>query len=264
MLTYYDKSAILGWGIDMPRSARLKSNSGIYHVILRGINRQRIFEDAEDYDRFLFLLNHYREACDVELYAWCLMPNHVHLLLKEGKLPLSAYFRRLGTSFVYWYNLKYERVGHLFQDRYKSETVEDDAYFLTALRYIHLNPVKAGLCGKPEEYPYSSYRGYFENSNLGTEFVLGLLDKEEFARYHEENAADSCMDITEQPRCRITDAKAKEIMTALCGCESVSEFQQLAEDRKEKVLSALLHAGGSIRQVSRLTGASFGIVRKYI
>ena len=136
----------------MPRTARLLSTTGFYHVILRGINRQRIFEDEEDYERFLFLLEHYKTICGYELFAYCLMPNHIHILIKEGKEALSTVFCRIGTSFVYWYNLKYERSGHLFQDRYKSEAVEDDAYFLTALRYIHRNPVKAGLCNDPAEY----------------------------------------------------------------------------------------------------------------
>ncbi len=248
----------------MPRTARRKSKSGIYHVILRGVNRQQLFEDEEDYERFLFLLDHYKEICGFKLYAWCLMPNHIHLLMKEDHDSLNTVFRRLGTSFVYWYNLKYERTGHLFQDRFKSEPVDDNAYFLTVLRYIHQNPVKAGLCSTAGEYLYSSYSHYFEAGGIDSEFVLGLISKDDFSRYHDEKANDSCMDISEQAPKRLTDTKAKEVLKSLCGCENVSQFQALPESQKNEALTALLHAGGSIRQVSRLTGTSFGIVRKHI
>ena len=248
----------------MPRTARQKSNSGIYHVILRGVNRQRIFEEEEDYDRFLFLLDHYRKICGFELYAWCLMPNHIHLLMKEGCDSLNTVFRRLGTSFVYWYNLKYERTGHLFQDHFKSEPVDDDAYFLTLLRYIHQNPVKAGLCNTAGEYPYSSYSNYFESGSIDSEFVLGLISRNDFFRYHDEKTNDTCMDVSEHAPKRLTDTRVKELMKSLCHCENVSQFQALPDFQKAEALAALLHAGGSIRQVSRLTGSSFGIVRKYI
>ena len=114
----------------MPRSARKKSSSGIYHVILRGINKQRIFEDDEDNLYFLEKLKTYKDISGYELYAYCLMSNHLHLLIKEGGDSLSIAFRRIGASFVYWYNRKYSRSGHLFQDRFKSEPVETDEYFL--------------------------------------------------------------------------------------------------------------------------------------
>ncbi len=191
------------------------------------------------------------------------MPNHIHLLMKEGRDPVNTVFRRLGTSFVYWYNLKYERTGHLFQDRFKSEPVDDDAYFLTSLRYIHQNPVKAGLCSRAGEYPYSSYSNYFENGSIDSEFVLGLISRDDFFRYHDEKNNDNCMEVSEHTPKRLTDTKVKELMKSLCNCEYVSQFQALPESQKAEALAALLHAGGSIRQVSRLTGISFGIVRKY-
>lgn len=158
----------------------------------------------------------------------------------------------------------YGRSGHLFQDRFKSEAVEDDAYFLTALRYIHQNPVKARLCDTAADYPYSSYPHYFETGSIDSEFVLGLISKEDFYRYHGEKADDICMEIPEQAPKRLTDSKAKEMMNSLCGCENTSQFQALSESQKSKELASLLHAGGSIRQVSRITGISFGIVRKYL
>src|SRR5690554_3854054 len=127
----------------MPRRAREKSSTGVYHVMLRGINKQKIFHDQEDYEKFIEIVKNYKELCTYELYAYCLMSNHFHLLIKEGKEELAAVFRRIGAKYVYWYNLKYKRCGHLFQDRYRSEVVETQQYLLTVLRYIHQNPLKA-------------------------------------------------------------------------------------------------------------------------
>ena len=191
------------------------------------------------------------------------MPNHIHLLLKEGKEPLEQVFRRIGASFVYWYNGKYERTGHLFQDRYKSEAVEDDSYFLTALRYIHLNPVKAGICTEPSEYPYSSYSNYFENDAIDYDLVEGMIGRTEFERYHRENGNDICMDIQDEAVHRITDEQVRKLLRENYDCENVTQVQQMTEEKKIQAIQHLLGSGASIRQVSRLTGISFGIVRKY-
>lgn len=117
------------------------------------------------------------------------MGNHVHLLLREGKEPLSQIFKRLGVRYVYWYNWKYKRTGHLFQDRFKSEPVEDDTYFLAVLRYIYQNPVKAGLCEKPEEYQWSSY---FPSSPYRSlvdwEKLYTMISPEEFSAFLEKSS----------------------------------------------------------------------------
>ncbi|WP_332310325.1 MULTISPECIES: transposase [Metabacillus] len=131
--------------IYIPRVARTKSSSGIYHIMLRGINRQTIFEDDEDKIKFLVTLKKYKEISKFQLYSYCLMDNHIHLLLKESGETISESIKRISSSYVYWYNNKYERCGLLFQERFKSENVENILYFLTVLRYIHQNPLKAGL-----------------------------------------------------------------------------------------------------------------------
>ena len=140
----------------MPRAARRLSESNIYHIMLRGIDRKQIFYDREDNERFVETLKKYKEVSGYEIYAYCLMGNHIHILLKTGNESLETCLRRIGASFVYWYNIKYSRTGHLFQDRFKSEAIDSDEYFLVAFRYILRNPVVAGMCVLPEEYPYSS------------------------------------------------------------------------------------------------------------
>ena len=131
----------------MPRGPRKRSNSGIYHIMLRGTNKQRIFHDDMDYQTFLEGLGKYKALSGFQLYVWCLMPNHLHLLLRESKEsePIEKIMRRLGTWYVYHCNRRYERSSPLFEGRYKSEAVEDDSCFMTVLRYIHRNPVKAGI-----------------------------------------------------------------------------------------------------------------------
>jgi REP element-mobilizing transposase RayT len=127
------------------RKSREKSSSGIYHIILRGINRQSIFEDDEDRLTLLASLKRYKEISQCRIFAYCLMDNHVHILLQEIKEPIGMIIQRISSSYVMWYNRKHERCGHLFQERFKSEAVETDSYFLTVLRYIHQNPIKAKI-----------------------------------------------------------------------------------------------------------------------
>jgi len=144
---------------------------------MRGINRQRIFEDDEDdedYERFIETLKSYKALSGYEIYAYCLMGNHFHLLLKVGKEDLELVVKRIAGSYVYWYNLKYGRCGHLFQDRYKSEVVEEDPYLLTVIRYIHQNPIKAGLCNCVSEYKYSSYGEYIAEDSRLVDVSLGI------------------------------------------------------------------------------------------
>ena len=134
----------------MPRQSRQPSGTGIYHVMLRGINRQDIFEEQEDYQQFLIRLQNLVDPIDdngehipsyFHVYAYCLMSNHVHLLLCERTESISISLKRLTVSYAAYYNKRYQRVGHLFQDRFKSEPVNDIEYFVTLLRYVHQNHV---------------------------------------------------------------------------------------------------------------------------
>src|SRR6056297_72355 len=161
----------------MPRTARKKSKTGIYHIILRGINRQTIFEDDEDAVKFLQTLEKYKQENEYEIYAYCLMGNHIHILIKENQEELGNSMRRIGPSYVYWYNWKYERSGHLFQDRFKSEVVENKKYLLTVVRYIHQNPLNAGKVKNIKDYKWSSYREYISKNRItDTDFVLDIIN----------------------------------------------------------------------------------------
>ena len=248
----------------MPRQARKKSESGIYHIMLRGINQQQIFEDHEDYDKFLTILKECKAICEFKLFAYCLMGNHIHLLLQEGTESLEQVFKRVCGRFVYWYNTKYRRVGHLFQDRFKSEPVDSEEYFWTVLRYIHQNPLKAGLCKRVEDYSYSSYSEYFNKSTfVDRDYALSMMTMDEFVGLNHQAVTTSCMDIGEKMLTRVTDEQAKALIRKVSKCENISEFQNLSPSDRDKYLKKLKEKGLSIRQLSRLTGIGIGVIRKY-
>jgi len=253
----------------MPRTARQKSKTGIYHVILRGINRQTIFEDEEDATKFIETLEKYRKEIGFSLYAYCLMGNHVHLLMKEEKEDLGTSMKRIGASYVYWYNWKYERIGHLFQDRYKSEKVENDKYFLAVLRYIHQNPLKAGLVEEPAEYTWSSFNEYIGESKLiDTNFVLKLFSNnrakaiEAFKMFHAVEGQETCIDIDEKKKWK--DPDAIELIKSICHVTSCKEVQKLDKNEQSRYLKLLYKEGLSARQIARITGIGRWIVLKAI
>ena len=232
--------------------------------MLRGINKQLIFEDATDYEYFLKILQECKELCNFKIYAYCLMGNHVHLLLQVQENNLEEIFKRLAGRYVYYYNLKYQRVGHLFQDRFKSEPVEDDTYLTTVLRYIHQNPVKAKLCKNVEEYRYSSIEGYLCNNELvDTDFIFSILPQEDFLDFNNTPNSDSCLEVLSSPRRGVTDAQAQAIIQKVSHCQSMTEFQGLDEKKKSRYMKKIYEKGVSIRQISRLTGTSKGVVERF-
>ncbi len=251
----------------MPRGARKKSSSGVYHVVVRGINKQRIFEDEEDYQVFLKRIKTYKKISGYKVYSYCLMSNHIHLLMKEETESLSTAFRRIGTSYVYWYNWKYGRIGHLFQDRYKSEVVQNDAYLLTVMRYIHRNPIKAGIVKDLYEYPWSSFHEYsFQKPDLcDTELPLSLFSKdpqkatELWLEFDQSNNDDQCLDYDDSKR--LNDIEASELIKTQLNIFSPTDIQSFEAGDRSSAIRLMKDQGLSIRQIERLTGISFGIIR---
>jgi len=247
----------------MPRQARKKSESGIYHIMLRGINQQVVFEDDEDNIKLIETLKTYKAISEYKIFAYCLMSNHFHLLIKVEKEDLDLIFKRIAGSYVYWYNWKHRRIGHLFQDRFRSEPVEDDRYFLTVLRYIHQNPVKANLVKSVEEYRFSSYNDYINDNNelVDIDFALSIMGKDEFKRFNNETNDEICLDFDEK-EFRLSDIDARETIQKISKCKNATDFQALEVKQRNKYIKKLKEKGLSIRQISRLTGISFAIVRR--
>ena len=147
----------------MPRKARIDAPGALHHIIFRGIERRAIFRETRDYETFLGRLGAILEDSLTSCYAWVLLPNHGHLLLKTGSVALSTVMRRLLTGYAQYFNRRYRRAGHLFQNRYKSLLCEEDPYFLELVRYIHLNPLRARTAmveniNALEAYPWSGHR----------------------------------------------------------------------------------------------------------
>ena len=144
----------------MPRQKRLDAPGQLQHVMARGIERRKIFLDDKDRESFLERLANILEETQTQCYAWALIPNHFHLLLRTGPTPLSKVMRRLMTGYAVTFNKRHKRAGHLFQNRYKSVVCEEDAYLLELIRYIHLNPLRAGLVKDLKEldkYPWTGH-----------------------------------------------------------------------------------------------------------
>jgi REP element-mobilizing transposase RayT len=139
----------------------------LYHVIARGNHRQPIFLDDGDYEAYLWRLAQYRNRYGLALYAYCLMPNHLHLLVQTSDVPLAKFMQGLQQSYTLRFNRAYGKVGHLFQGRYKAIVCERDEYLVTLVRYIHLNPVRARLVDDPAAYPYSGHRAYMSRDDGG-------------------------------------------------------------------------------------------------
>jgi len=134
----------------MPRTARTDSPGSVHHVMLRGIERGLVFRDDEDRERFLARLDRLIPELGFRCFAWSLMPNHVHLALQTGPVPLPRLMARLGTSYALYFNRRHGRVGHLLQNRYRSRLVEDESALLALVLYIHRNPLRAGLVPGPQ------------------------------------------------------------------------------------------------------------------
>ncbi len=144
----------------MVRPLRVEFPGGLYHVIVRGNERKAVFRDDRDREDYLHRLAHYGQKLEFRVLAYCLMDNHVHLAIETGRARLSRIMACLQSSYTQYFNRRHRRVGHLFQGRYKAFLIEKNPYALALLRYIHENPVKAGIVATPQEYTWSSDRDY--------------------------------------------------------------------------------------------------------
>ena len=251
----------------MSRNARQLSSTDTYHVVIRGADHQLLFEEKKDYQKYLEILQLYEAECQFELYAYCLMPNHIHLLIHSPVTSLGSVFRHVSTTYSSWFNAKYNRTGYLQEGRYFSEPVETEKYLFTVLRYIHQNPIKAGLETVPgETYPWNSFCDYISGINdiVNIEYILQLLGGlESFRSLHQIIVEEECLDINTL-RKRLPDDVARDIIRTECNCETVSDFQKLTLLERNGNIILLRKKGLSIRQINRLTGTPKGVIEKII
>ena len=246
----------------MPRIERLKSSTSIYHIMARGIGQQRIFEQAEDYEQFLDFLSATKKTSGFTLYAYTLMGNHIHLLIKEGTESISQIFKRLGTRYAQWFNGKYGRSGHLFQNRFGSEPIEDDDYFLTVLVYIYQNPVKAGICNFAPDYEWSSRRYLGKSGGIVDDKALTEIVPIAAIKDRERELVEGV--VLDEPkigrRAAYADKTVVEIIKMICGVQNGPEFQRMPREEQKAVALKLREEKVPIRQIARVTGISKGVI----
>lgn len=224
-----------------------------------------------DRRKFINLLQETKEKFEYEIFSYCLMTNHIHLLIKDsGGEKLSHIFNSLAISYSGYYNKKYERTGHLFENRYKSKTVEDDGYILRLVRYIHQNPEKGGICST-ESYRWSSYKEYlFKNTLVDTKYVFSVLNenfeqaKKEFIEYNKlEYSYKDYADY--EIATKLSVEEAEEVIRKVLKIEDIQQIKIYNKEIRDELLRKSKEIKGiSIKQLSRITGISTYIIDKAI
>ena len=249
----------------MPRLARKLGKSKVYHIILRGINRQLIFYDDEDRAVFLNQLLITIEKYKYEVFAYCLMSNHVHLVLKIQDDFLSKAIQSLAIRYSKYFNEKYKRSGHFFENRYKSKVVEDRKYFLDVCRYVHRNPEKAGVCATCD-YKWSSYHEYIGKETIINKKILMYYyqnEREQFINYTLNERRDDDNNYAEYELLdRISDEELTEIILRILKMNSIEDITNLNIKIQKKLISRLKEIEGTnITQLSRILKINRTIIK---
>ncbi|WP_072374874.1 transposase [Thermophilibacter mediterraneus] len=247
----------------MATGGRVRAASGYYHVVTRGNGRQRIFEDDGDRRAFVETLGRFAAGDGVAVIAWCLMDNHVHLVLRDERAMLSATMQKTLTTYSRRFNRRERHVGHVFQARFDSRTIEDDAYLLAAVRYVHLNPQRAGICAA-SDYEWSSYGEYVGDVDgiTDTGVVLEMVGGVEgFVRLCGD-AGGGVAPYAPRTLCGSPDEVHSLAVSALAdaGLATPSVVKGMRREERDLALRTLRAAGLSIREIERETGVGRGTV----
>lgn len=257
----------------MPRYARKKSEKQVYHIMLRGNNREKIFIDEEDKLRIIDTFEDKKKAAEYYLYAYCVMDNHIHLIIKEGKDPIARTIKRIAASYSYYFNRKYKRIGHVFQERFKSENIEDESYLLSAIRYVHQNPLKPGI-GTIKGYRWSSYRDYLGDGRkiTDTNEIFSIISNSqekaliEFSRFNHEFTEEIFLDIEEEKEINqdnVTDYISRYLLEKGLSLNDL-KGSVYKNERDELVRRLLENSNLSSRGVAVALGLNREMVRKIV
>lgn len=260
----------------MARHARIQSGTGIYHIMLRGVNHQDIFMYDDDRIKFVQILAQQLSPKDdlglplparCTIYAYCLMPNHVHLLMRESSEAIGETMKRIAQTYAHYFNWKYQRIGHLFQERFRSEPVNDMAYFITLLRYIHQNPVAGGLTKTVEDYPWSSWHEYLSKPSVcqpicNTSQIQKRISLEDLIELVNDplQKASEILDI--DTICNRTDDEVRAFFLESFPQYNVTDYVCLERRQQNMIILEAMEYGAGLRQIVRITGIPYGIVRR--
>ena len=244
--------------------SRKQSESGFYHVFTRGSGRQVIYENASDNERFLSCLASSLEESDAKLHAYCLMSNHYHLVLETEYAALSTFAYLLNSAYAKYFNRAHNHAGHLFQERFHSEPIESDEYFLAAIRYVHRNPVEARITHTCD-YPWSSYAAYIEAGSSGpaasappvplhTAKALSMLGTAEgFRDFHSHPGKQSFCDDAPM-RTQLSAAEVVAVAREALGGGEPVNVKSPPKPTPDRDLRLLRSENLSIRQIALVTG----------
>ncbi|MBM4045446.1 MAG: hypothetical protein FJ279_10045 [Planctomycetes bacterium] len=252
----------------MARPLRIHYPGGVYHITARGVEKRTIFADARDYRAFLAYLERTIELYGTIMHAFCLMPNHYHLESETAKGNLSEAMQWLNTSYTVYFNRRHGRVGHLFQGRYKALLVEKESYLLELSRYIHLNPVRAGLVPEPESYSWSSY-GTYVRTGRQYEWVTTDWTLAQFGKAAAHARREYRQFVEDGLRERAEDPAKQAIGGAVLGGEAFLEWVKgkFLQDRPlnpEQPALRALHKGMSVEDVVAACAVVSGVGRDEI
>ena len=246
----------------MPRLSRKFSYSKVYHIIVKGIDSQNIFYDNQDRKVFLKYLLETKKQFEYQIYAYCLMVNHVHLIIRVNDEFLSKSIQGLLVKYVSYFNKKYDRSGTLFQDRFKSKLVENQRYFLEVCKYVHRNPEKARIC-KTEKYEWSSYLEYIKKEKIIDKKVLLHYFNDnlnEFINFTTRNDELSELDNFAEFEMieRLTDEQVMDILVQKFRIKDIKQlpefFENISkEELEEKIIKIKKIKGTNITQIARIT-----------
>lgn len=260
----------------MPRIARKYSEIKVYHITIRGIDKQNIFFDEHDRQKFMDIIKETKEKYNYEIYSYCLMDNHVHLIIYDKEQRLSKIMQSIEISYAFYFNMKYDRTGHLFQNRFFSSKVEDRAYLKLVCRYIHQNPAKAGIANT-QDYKWSSYKEYVGKTRIiNNKLLLSIFAedfqtaKEEFIKFHninsDTNKEEKISNIIEYELDeRMSDEEIKNYICELLDIQNIREILKYnIEIRNEKLSKLKCFKNTSISQLSRVIGINRKMLERAI
>lgn len=262
--------------LTMPRFPRQKSDTGVYHVMARGINRANIFLDDVDFAKMEKILRQATSCTDDEghqivphckIYAYCLMSNHIHILLQEQE-SVGLVMKRILVAYATYFNKRYNRIGTLFQGRFLSEPVNDEDYFLSLLDYIHLNPVKAHITTHPHEYKWSSYHNY-QVDDAAAELCI-TSQTSPFSNMSRTELRTIVLNVNSAPKSHldkqsITDYKAIEILETILPMHiTLHEVKSLPLEQKRAIFAEAFNQGIKMRQLSRILNINVSVVSRLL
>lgn len=251
--------------------------------MLRGINKQDIFFDKQDYLKFTKIIINSKKFFSYNLYSYVIMPNHVHLEIKDNKNNLSKIMQYIQISYASYFNKKYNRTGHLFQDRYRSKPVESNEYVIKLMRYIHQNPVAAAIC-KIEEYEWSSYNKYLNNADIDdivdTEDILSIIEEyygteenykdeqktiKQFIEFNKKNIniKTSKEFLEYEIRNKLSDKELIEFIYKELNIDNIQDIQKYNTNLRNNIIRKIKKiAGCSNKQIARVLGINQRVVEK--